>query len=103
MPYIKIEKRVKITPTDNIVDMRHIDCAGDLNYAFTMLAIDYIERQGLNYQNINNVVGALDNAKAEFQRRVVSDYEDSKAEENGDVYPSFKTPKYPGVSEFNGS
>ena len=67
------------------------------------MAIDYIKRLGLNYQNINDIVGALDGAKAEFQRRVVVDYEKAKIEENGDVYPSLKTPKYPGVGEFNGS
>jgi hypothetical protein len=107
MPYIKTEKRAKITPVvhgdGGRVEMRHIDCAGDLNYAFTMLAIDYIKRQGLNYQNINDIVGALDGAKAEFQRRVVGDYENTKIEESGDVYPSFKTPKYPSAKDFNGS
>lgn len=107
MPYIKIDKRNKITPVlkgdFGRVEMQHVITAGDLNYAFTMLAIDYVKRMGLNYQNINDVVGALDGAKAEFQRRIVADYEDSKAEINGDVYPSFKTPKYPTTGEFNGS
>jgi hypothetical protein len=36
---------------------------------------------------VNDVVGALDGAKAEFQRRVVAPYEDKKIRENGDVYP----------------
>jgi len=107
MPYIKADKRNKITPVvhgdSGRVEMRYIDCAGDLNYAFTVLAIDYIKRQGLNYQNINDIVGALDGAKAEFQRRVAGDYEEQKIDENGDVYPSFKTPKYPGTGEFNGN
>jgi hypothetical protein len=107
MPYIKAEKRAKITPVVHgeagRVEMRHIGCAGDLNYAFTMLAIDYIKRQGLNYQNIADVLSSFDGASKEFYRRVASEYEDSKAAENGDVYPSFKTPKYPGVKDFNGS
>lgn len=106
MPYIKSEKRNKITPahgSDGRIEMKHIDCAGDLNYAFTMLVIDYYRRNGLSYQSINDIVGALDGAKAEFQRRVVVNYEQDKIEENGDVYPSMKPPKYPGVGEFNGS
>ncbi len=111
MPYIKTEKRQLITPapkysTTGRVEMRHIDCAGDLNYAFTMLIIDYLERKGLNYQNINDVVGALEGAKLEVYRRVASTYEDLKATENGDVYPWGETPKQnknPSVSEFNGA
>lgn len=107
MPYIKAENRNKITPVvsgpNGRVEMQYINCAGDLNYAFTMLAIDYIKRMGLSYQSVNDVVGAFDNAKDEFKRRLVNNYEDQKIEENGDVYPSFKTPKYPGVAEFNGN
>jgi hypothetical protein len=61
--------------------------AGELNYLFTLLAIEYIKANGLNYQRLNDVVGALDGAKAEFQRRVVAPYEDTKIRENGDVYP----------------
>lgn len=62
--------------------------AGELNYLITLLVIQYIEVNGLNYQRLNDVVGALDGAKAEFQRRVVAPYEDTKIRENGDVYPS---------------
>jgi hypothetical protein len=32
-------------------------------------------------------VGALEQAKDEFRRRVVHPYEDLKIKENGDVYP----------------
>lgn len=107
MPYIKAEKRNKITPVvhgpDGSVEMRHIDCAGDLNYAFTMLAIDYIKRNGLNYQKIADVLSSFDGASKEFYRRVASKYEDQKIEESGDVYPSFETPKYPSLKDFNGS
>jgi hypothetical protein len=35
---------------------------------------------------MNDVVGALEGAKAEFQRIVVAPYEDKKMAENGDVY-----------------
>lgn len=107
MPYIQQEKRNKITPVvhgSNIrVESQHVDSAGDLNYAFTILAIDYIRRKGLNYQNLNDIVGAFEGAKAEFQRRVVADYENSKADLNSDVYPDFRTPIYPSAKNFNGN
>jgi hypothetical protein len=116
MPYIKPEKRDKITETGGRVDgtvihSNEIECAGDLNYAFTMLAIDYYRRKGLSYQSFNDIVGAFVCAKDEFERRVVAPYEQDKIEESGDVYPSTVTPKYPSTvtpkypsaREFNGS
>lgn len=107
MPYIKTEKRNKITPVihgpGGRIEMQHIECAGDLNYAFTMLAIDYFKRQGLSYQSFNDVVGAFVCAKDEFERRAVAAYEDKKIDENGDVYPTLETNKSPSAKEFNGS
>lgn len=90
MPYIKQGLRKLIKQESEFSDeciivMENIDCAGDLNYAFTVLAKDYISRKGLNYQNINDVIGALEGAKAEFQRRTVAPYEDTKIIENGDI------------------
>lgn len=58
---------------------------GDLNYQFTCLIVDYIKCHGLSYQKINDVIGALEGAKLEFQRRIVGPYEDTKIEANGDV------------------
>lgn len=62
------------------------ETAGDLNYLLTILVKDYLDRKGKNYQNINEVIGVLECAKLELYRRVASPYEDSKIEENGDVY-----------------
>lgn len=59
---------------------------GELNYCFTMIIRDYIERHGMNYSVCNQVVGALECCKTEFQRRVVAPYEDMKCIKNGDVY-----------------
>jgi hypothetical protein len=84
MPYISEAMRealaAEITPV--------AETAGELNYLITLTIIRYIEQNGLSYQRCNDVVGALDGAKAEFQRRVVAPYEDKKIRENGDVYPS---------------
>lgn len=84
MPYIKEADRDGLMPGPTPRPARN---AGELNYQFTCLIADYLEANGLNYQHCNDVVGALDGAKAEFQRRVVAPYEDKKIRENGDVYP----------------
>ena len=60
---------------------------GELNYAFTRMALGYIERHGKDYQHISEVIGALECAKLEFYRRLAAPYEDTKIAENGDVYP----------------
>jgi len=58
---------------------------GELNYMFTSLIKKYMAN-GVNYQKINDVVGALEGAKMEFYHRIARPYEDKKIEENGDVY-----------------
>lgn len=79
MPYIpKASREAMVTGA--------AESPGDLNYQFTMLAILYVRRNGLSYQTINDVVGALEGAKAEFQRRIVNPYEDTKIVANGDLY-----------------
>jgi hypothetical protein len=81
MPYIKdteIKRAIRAgAPPEN---------AGELNYAFTMIAKKYLKEKGLSYQTCNDIVGALDNAKGEFKRRIQDPYEDVKIKENGDVY-----------------
>ncbi len=63
--------------------------AGELNYALTMTALDYLASFNMDYDKINEIVGAFDLAKAEFIRRVYFPYEDKKIEDNGDVYPDY--------------
>jgi hypothetical protein len=82
MPYIKLADRIAIQS-----GVLGPDTPGELNYLFTRLALEYVERKGLNYQRINDVVGALEGAKLEFYRRLAAPYEDKKIAENGDVYP----------------
>lgn len=90
MPYIKRSKREEITNNTDItpelyIQSNRIDTAGDLNYAFTILAQDYLKRKNLTYQHINDIIGALEGAKLEMYRRIASPYEDKKIEDNGDV------------------
>ena len=88
MPYILPEDRLKLKPAVDAI-VAAVDAsttAGDLNYLISVMAKSYIDVKGLRYEHLNAVVGALDSCKAEFQRRVVAPYEDSKIEDNGDVY-----------------
>lgn len=79
MPYLKQKDRDVLTTRAPIT-------AGELNYCITLMITEYVRNKGLSYQTINDIVGALDGAKVEFQRRVVAPYEDIKIQENGDVY-----------------
>jgi hypothetical protein len=85
MPYIKQEDREKWAEGEIEEIADRIDNCGDFNYVVTVLAQSYLEKKGLRYQNINDVVGALEGAKLELYRRIASPYEDSKIVENGDV------------------
>ena len=82
MPYIKKEDKLRVF-SDGPVN------AGELNFAITSLIIEYlfyVRDANLNYQKINDCLGALEGAKLEFYRRVVVPYEEKKIAENGDVY-----------------
>lgn len=81
MPYIVRERRDEI-----VKEYQKPQTPGELNYAFTEFANMYLRRAGLNYQTINDIMGAFEGAKAEFYRRIASPYEDKKIKENGDVY-----------------
>jgi len=80
MPYISAVSR-KV-----MINTGQPNNAGELNYLFTMIIDDYLVRNGLKYQNINDVIGALEGAKLELYRRVAAPYEDEKIKQNGDVY-----------------
>ncbi len=79
MPYIR-----QIERDDLKNDPRPLT-AGQLNYMVSVLIKRYMSTHGLSYKTINDIVGALESAKAEFQRRVVGPYEDTKIIENGDL------------------
>ena len=61
--------------------------AGELTYAMTRLALNYVEQKGTGFTVFAEVLAALDATAREFYRRVVAPYEDIKISENGDVYP----------------
>ena len=62
-----------------------IKTAGELNYLLTTLTHRFLNQKPENYQSYNDAVGALEGAKLELYRRHVSEYEELKRAENGDV------------------
>lgn len=85
MPYIMEQRRKEIAewPASGA-----LETTGELNYILTELMCAYVREKGLRYATLNDVVGAVEGAKAEFQRRVVAPYEDKMKTRNGDVYTS---------------
>jgi hypothetical protein len=82
MPYVPQKRRAALAqPGSKAND------AGELNYQITRLLVFYTQHHGLKYKTINDISGACNEALAEYRRRVVGPYEDTKIEENGDVYP----------------
>ena len=71
MPYIKQEDRDQLTRGDRL-PMN----AGELNYTISMICTAYFHSNGGRYQQINDIVGALEGAKLEFYQKVA---------ENGDL------------------
>lgn len=86
MPYIRLAGRNRL---DNglhaMLQYMPVD-AGELNYVLTRICDTFINTKGKNYQNLNEVVGAIECVKQELYRRVIAPYENIKIEENGDVY-----------------
>lgn len=84
MPYIKEEDRRKFYgPIRLMVDA--IENDGELNYCISRIIHQLLEKRGKNYQNMNNIIGAIECAKMEFIRTIISPYEDIKKSENGNV------------------
>jgi len=86
MPYIKEEDRQRVDRTLNPQN------AGELNYLISNIVIEYLFRNNTapRYQDYNDVIGVLSAASMELYRRSAAPYEDTKIEENGDVYPPTK-------------
>jgi hypothetical protein len=69
-----------------IADGGQLEAVGELNYMFSMIINDWLQRQGKSYATLNGAIGALECCKLELYRRVAAPYEDQKCKENGDVY-----------------
>ena len=88
MPYIKAERRAAIDLLGETPATK-----GELTYAITVLAVRYVKLRGKTFDILGDVVAAFEQAKDEFQRRVIHPYEDDKIQENGDVYEDIAPPR----------
>lgn len=79
MPYIKPKDREELKT-------RNPKNAGELQYVMAAMFDRYLMGQGVRYQTMNDVMGALAGAQMEFYRKVVSPYEDKMISKNGGVY-----------------
>jgi hypothetical protein len=92
MPYIPAELREGLDPYIDVLveELGYLsddkNLAGLLNYTISKILSDLLKSKGLNYHNINELIGMLECAKLELYRRVASPYEDEKIKSNGDVY-----------------
>ena len=84
MPYIKSEKRPVL---DGLITTlsEHCTSVGDVNYIITKFLHQQLEEVGLDYTNINAVIGVLECAKLELYRMVAAKYEDKKRTDNGHI------------------
>lgn len=81
MPYVDASDREALEPHS----ARDAMTAGELNFQLTCLVDGYLAGN-LDYQAVNDAVGALEGAKLEVYRRIAAPYEDHKIDLNGDVY-----------------
>lgn len=75
MPYIRRSSR----------DITEPMTPGGLNFMITKLCHEYIQRHGLEYTTLNEVIGVLECAKQELYRMVAAPYENMKQTENGAI------------------
>lgn len=82
MPYIPPARKKEIDNHDAAPAN-----AGDLTYVIQQALNRYLQVHGLRYQQIAEVLGAIEGAKLDFIERVVKPYEQKKLRDNGDVWP----------------
>lgn len=78
MPYIRKAARKELEPPVAYYE-------GDLNYLITRACMLYLDSKPECYDAYNEVIGVLECVKLELYRRKISQYEDKKIQENGDV------------------
>ena len=80
MPYIRQEDRDILDDPSN-----RPTTPGELNYRLTKEILRYLEPRE-SYTQYNDVMGVLACIQQELYRRMIAVYEDSKIQENGEVY-----------------
>ena len=85
MPYINSKARRTLNPIITELVKLTVVNRGKINYAITKLCHQILLIQGLNYSNINALIGVLECVKLELYRMVAAKYEDKKRLENGSI------------------
>jgi len=85
-PYITPVRREAFALLEEELKSTRIDTPGELVYLFCRVADLYVSQRLREFRIMNDVVGALENAKLEFHRKVVANYEKEKELENGTVW-----------------
>lgn len=82
MPYVTEEVKQELRPYAD----RPANDVGELTFQLTETIQNYIVHQGLKFQTISDITGALHQCQRDFDERVVEPYEMRKRAENGDVW-----------------
>ena len=87
MPYIEPSQRMPLDPLiEKLANaLPETEFAGQLNYIISKIAAHLLHEK-LSYARVNEIIGAVECAKQELYRRVAGPYEDTKIDQNGDVY-----------------
>jgi len=83
MPYIPQKERADLQPIVDAIEANTPQNAGQLQYVIARIIKAMAPKR---YQAMNDVMGALTGAQAEFYRLIVAPYEDKKMNDNGSVY-----------------
>jgi hypothetical protein len=102
VPYIAVDKQRDFQAVEAFLSTADIATSGDLNYLLTITAVAYLRQHGTRYATMNDIVGALEGAKLEFVRRVVSPYECQKAFDVGQQIDSWERTGDPYDRKGNG-
>lgn len=82
MPYIHEHRRL----TYDDYELMPPKTGADLNYVVSRIMARYVGFHGKSYAVLASVQAAISGALHEFERCVVDPYEESKRQENGDVW-----------------
>ena len=82
MPYIKGERRLVVDDVLQLMVDAGIKADGDLNYLLYKYCKYHIKP---SYNSYKNYCAELRQCATEIERRILANYEDKKAKENGDV------------------
>jgi hypothetical protein len=87
MPYIPTSEKEKVDRGLIALNLSELKDSGALNYAIHQIIAQFISENKESYQTYNDIIGALECAKMELYRRLISEYEEKKIAQNKDVKP----------------